>query len=96
MTPAMRNRQEAIGMLSELYLPESQQWELTNRHGGGLDSLAVGMSRNIEKLSQLGRTARWKAAINRWATMVAESGNSDRALRHAFIQGMIYAGHASE
>lgn len=87
MTQAQRYRQEAIGMLSELYLPASRDYEFPP------DVSREEIAGNIAKLAQLGRTERWRAAIRRWAAMVrANDGN----LRHAFLQGMIYAGHACD
>lgn len=109
MSPAKRNRQTAIGMLSELYLPtpaNDDAWDrqiiLANPHyqnDGTSPELFEykirGIADNIRKLLTLGRTDRWQAAISRWANMVSESGN-EMSLRWAFLQGMVYAGHASE
>ena len=91
MTKAALNRQEAIGMISFLYLPEQNDYDLRLPDNG-----AAGIAENIEKLAPLGRTARWQAAIDRWANMVREHSGNDRSLRWAFLQGMIFAGHASE
>jgi hypothetical protein len=90
------SRQYAIGMLSELYLPVGNGheflWEACdNRLATGTE-----VSANIEKLASLGRTARWQAAISRWACMVRECSGNPKSLRWAFLQGMIYAAHASE
>jgi hypothetical protein len=99
---AYEKRREALGMISELYLPTPELCEasgqdrplyLVNAYAGRYATGAE-VAGNIEKLAQLGRTARWHAAIDRWANMVREhSGNVD-SLRWAFLQGMIYAGHA--
>ena len=91
-------------MISELYLPTPECVDacegerplyLLNSYEG---RYATGneVAENIEKLAQLGRTARWQAAIDRWARMVREHGGNLDSLRWAFLQGMIYAGHASD
>jgi hypothetical protein len=106
----MLKRQTAIGMISELYLPTPRLIDAAgdgrdalldrplylinyyeNRYATGTE-----VADNIRKLAQLGRTARWQAAIDRWARMVQECGDNIDSIRHSFIQGMIYAGHASE
>jgi hypothetical protein len=100
---AKTKRQEAIGMLSELYLPTSYLVEaqgerpiyLLNSYAARYATGAE-VAENIEKLAQLGRTARWQSAIDRWARMVRESSGNVDSLRWAFLQGMVYAGHASE
>jgi hypothetical protein len=98
MTPATLRRQTAIGMISELYLPTDPEMGcpayLCNYYYGRY-AHAAEVADNISKLAQLGRTARWQAAIKRWAAMVREADHMT-GLRHAFLQGMIYAGHASE
>jgi hypothetical protein len=92
-------------MISELYLPTPEP-DGTDRdaylnrpvylinywaaHYATPDEIAG----NIEKLAQLGRTDRWQAAVKRWATMVREQKTLD-GIRWAFLQGMVYACHAS-
>jgi hypothetical protein len=91
MTNAERNRQEAIGMLIELYVPESRNYELQSIN-------TAEIAGNIEKLAALGKTDRWQAAIKRWASMVRESSATDvnrPSIRWALIQGCVYANHAS-
>jgi hypothetical protein len=99
---AAEKRQEAIGMISELYLPTPECTDsvvndrplyLVNYYAA---RYATGneIADNIEKLAQLGRTDRWQSAIKRWAAMVRESEKLDD-IRWAFLQGMIYASHAS-
>jgi hypothetical protein len=86
---AFKNRQLAIGMLSQLYIPYDEQ--------GVADYMATDdrteIAGNIEKLDRLGRTDRWKGAIATWAAYVRDPDNN---LRWAFLQGMIYAGYGSE
>ena len=90
MTPATRNRQIALGMLVELYYPASGGYEFT---GASADEIAG----NIDKLASLGRTARWLKAIAGWSAQVREHGaEGDQAMRWAFLQFAVYAGHASE
>lgn len=96
MNNAQTGRSTAIGMLIALYLPDSQDYELTFRHPGGIDGNANGIADNIRKLTQLGRTARWQSAIDRWARMVLESAGNLQSLRWAFLQGAVYASHAVE
>lgn len=102
MTNAVRNRQTAIGMLSELYLPtpaccdaseQDRPLYLVNYYAARYATGAE-IAENIEKLAQLGRTARWQSAIAHWARMVRECGDNIDSIRYAFLQGMIYAGHA--
>jgi hypothetical protein len=91
MTNAEQNRQEAIGMLMELYLPETRDYKLQSTD---TDEIAV----NISKLAALGKTERWQSAIKRWAAMVRESHATDPnrpSIRWAIIQGSVYANHAS-
>ena len=95
---AEMRRQTAIGMLSELYLPTPRDdddsrpayhcnfWE--GRYATGAE-----VAENVAKLAQLGRTDRWQRAIHRWSAMCREAPGV-RELRHAFLQGMVYAGHA--
>lgn len=85
MTNAERNRLVGIGMLMELYVPATHDYDLQST-----DSAEI--ANNIRKLAQLGRTARWQAAIDRWARMVQEQGN-ERGIRWAILQGAVYAGH---
>lgn len=98
MTPAQRNRQEAIGMLSELYLPtdaeETRPFYLVNAYAGKY-ATAGEIADNIAKLTQCGRTARWQAAVKQWAGMVRAADNL-RDIRWAFLQGLVYTTHASE
>jgi hypothetical protein len=99
---AKERRQEAIGMISELYLPtrepdgayRDEPVYLINYWAAHYATSAE-VADNIEKLIQLGRTDRWQAAIKRWAAMVRHAKKLDD-IRYAFLQGMIYAGHASE
>jgi hypothetical protein len=89
MTNAERNRQEAIGMLMELYFPTSQD-HAPQFNESRNDKIAI--AENIMKLSQLGKTERWISAIRRWRNMVLDEKCSiDWALK----QGCIYASHAS-
>jgi hypothetical protein len=94
-------------MISELYLPTPELVSaidrdallerplyLTNYYAARYATGAE-VASNIEKLIQLGRTDRWQAAIKRWASMVRHAEKLDD-IRWAFLQGMIYAGHASE
>jgi len=89
---AAQRRQNAIGMLSFLYLPSDPQtgeapFDLTTE-----DTREI--AGNILKLRTLGRTLRWQSALGRWAEMVILSDDM-RELRWAFLQGMVYASHAS-
>ena len=95
---AETRRQEAIGMLSELYLPTPEEpedpgpaylcnfWE--GRYATGAE-----VAENVAKLAQLGRTDRWRQAVARWSAMCREA-RTVLELRLAFLQGMIYAGNA--
>jgi len=87
---AADKRSIALGMIVELYFP-SPPGAKYGTDFIGTDPNAI--ADNIAKLDVMGRTDRWKAAIRRWAGMVrnAEPGS----LRWAFLQGLIYAGHAS-
>jgi hypothetical protein len=95
MNAAETARQTAIGMLTELYFSQGHDspylWESCDNR------LATGheVSENISKLAQLGRTARWQGAIDRWAGMVRENSGNPKSLRWAYMQGLIYASHAS-
>lgn len=80
-------RYEAIGMIVELYMPTSRNYDLTTTD---VDEMAD----NILKLSQLGRTDRWKAVIRQWAGMVREcKGDDVKHLRWAFLQGLVYVNY---
>lgn len=95
MTPAQWNRVEGLGMIMALHCPESAEYDLQ----GDAPEIAA----NIRKLAALGRTERWRAAIDRWAAMVEETPQEApwpedgrrQYLRWAFLQGAIYAGHAT-
>ena len=93
---ASTKRQTALGMLTELYLPAHGTeheflWESCD------DRLATGaeVADNIEKLMQLGRTARWQSAISLWARSVRENSGNPRGVRFAYLQGLVHASHAS-
>lgn len=98
MTRAQKARTEALGMLVELYVPESMDYELRERP-------AAEIAGNIRKLAALGRTARWADAVEGWAVMVERGPHAAAVvtpeadprwyLRWAFLQGAIYAGHAA-
>lgn len=100
MTQAELNRQTAIGMLVELYLPTPDNPDFDRdvylcnyyeaRYATGEE-----VAENILKLASLGRTQRWQAAIKRWAAMV-RSESTVKGLRWAFLQGLIFANSASE
>ena len=94
MTNAELNRQVGMGMLMELYIPASHDYELTFRHGNSLIINKVEMAASIRKLAQLGRTARWQTAIESWALMVLAQQDL-HGIRWAIIQGCIGAGHAA-
>ena len=104
MNKAQLNRQTAIGMISELYLPTSKCADAVSEdrplylanYWAGRYATGAEIADNITKLARLGRTARWHAAIDRWANMVRECGDNLDNIRWAFLQGMIYAGHASD
>lgn len=109
MNAATLRRQTAIGMLSELYLPtpripegESDRDALLDRplylvnYYANQYATGAEVAENIRKLGHLGRTARWQAAVDRWARMVQECGDNLESIRFAFIQGMVYASHASD
>jgi hypothetical protein len=49
----------------------------------------------IRDLAPLGRTDRWKDAIEAWASLV-EDQEDEKGLRWAFFQGGIWAGHEAE
>ena len=83
---AQTRRQNAIGMLSELYVPGPE-------YDFRPDVTRTEIAGNILKLGTLGRTARWQAAVKQWAAMVSNPANN---VRWAFMQGMVYAGHASD
>lgn len=89
---AVQRRQNAIGMLSYLYLP-------TDPDGSVPYDMRVTdtteIAGNIRKLAQLGRTERWTGRIEQWARMVEENPEPMKSLRWAFLQGMVYASHAS-
>lgn len=87
MTDAQRKRHTSLGMLMELYVPASNDYDMTSND-------AAAIADNIRVLAQLGRSARWQGAINRWARMVLNSGINPASLRSSFLQGAIYAGHA--
>lgn len=90
---AAQRRQNAIGMISELYLPHISGEPLYLMRVTDTREIAG----NIRKISQLGRTERWHASVERWARMVEDSACDDPChIRWAFLQGMIYASHASE
>lgn len=101
MNDAQRKRQQAIGMLTELYLPtpidgdyDSRPLYLINYHAA---RYATGdeIADNIIKLAQLGRTPRWKNAITLWAASVRNSQKLTD-IRFTFLQGLINASHASD
>jgi hypothetical protein len=98
MNAAETTRQTALGMLVELYFSQGHDspylWESCDNRLATSDEVAA----NIVKLRQLGRTARWQGAISRWADMVdrPENDNDPRSLRWAFLQGLVYASHASQ
>lgn len=87
---ASGRRQIAIGMLSMLYIPIYADGTAPYDIDIADKNEVAG---NIRKLAQLGRTERWQAAIERWARMTEQS-TGPKDLRWAFLQGMIFAGHA--
>jgi hypothetical protein len=93
MTKAQQARMTALGMLTELYFPESRDYQLTFPHFGGWSSNNLGMQGNIEKLRSIGRTQRWQDALTRWQKMIGEQ-TTPQGLRWAYFQGAVYAGHA--
>lgn len=46
----------------------------------------------IRSLAKLGRTERWTATVENWASMV----ENEDSLEWAFLQGSIWAGHAAD
>jgi hypothetical protein len=92
MTPASAKRSIALGMITELYFPTpAGQDHGTEFTGTDAEQIAA----NIDKLAQLGRTERWQAAIRTWSHMVRNHGDDPRSLRWAFLQYLVFAGHAS-
>jgi hypothetical protein len=86
-TTAVQARQEAMGMLTELYWPATGDYQFA---GGPVSAVAD----NIAKLAALGRTDRWRKAITRWADEVRQA--TPETLHWAYFQFAVYAGHASE
>lgn len=94
---AAAKRQMAMGMLTELYFAQGHDspylWESCEGRPATGDEVAA----NIMKLRQLGRTERWQNTISRWADMVdcPETDNDPKALRWAYMQGLVYACHVA-
>lgn len=87
---AQRTRHLAVGMIVELYLPATDErhvylWDYCN------DQLAQGsdVADNIDKLAQLGRSARWQGSVDGWHRLVRQNSGNPKSLRWAFLQGLI-------
>lgn len=89
----------AIGILTELYLPSGEQREFLWNYCENRNATPDEVSENILKLRQLGRTSRWQNALTRWNIMVqsAKVGGDFQPsrLRWAYLQGLVFASHAS-
>ena len=92
---AADRRNVGIQALVNIYLPASNDYQLTFPHSGGWGSNIVGIEDNIRKLAALGRTQRWQDAVTRWQGMVGEQTLPD-GLRWAILQGSVYASHAAQ
>jgi hypothetical protein len=60
---------------------------------------ATKIAAGIRALAPLGRTDRWKDAVEGWALLVeekAQDGSGVQGIRWAYFQGGIFAGHAAE
>lgn len=100
MNTATANRQLAIGMIVELYMPAHNPITGPYNFCEGRMATPDEVSENILKLVSLGRTQRWQIAVRRWNRMIQEVKSpmhdgaiSEAQLRYAFLQGLIYVNH---
>ncbi len=82
--PAVERRIDAIHAVARYVFPTRESVVILRKR----EDIAT----RIEALDSLGRTERWKGAVDAWAYVV----RTEPALRWAFIQWHVYAAHAAE